>query len=126
MTDAVKFPSDWPENCPPSDAVECGMEFYRAVEAFPDAAEFKTAFQNGKFKKVCPCLRRGLSVLESLQAALHHTSLFPKRKIIILALVDQQHGKAKSTPSKTQPKHWTWWPPEGLDPISVFKVHEGL
>jgi hypothetical protein len=126
MSDELAFPADWPENCPPSDAVQGPLTVYRVVKKFPDDAEFKTAHEMDKFRTSCQCQRRGLSVLPSVESARHCKSVMPFRgDVIIRGRLEKHHGKAKHTESRTQPDHWTWWPVEGIDRLEPFAVYKG-
>ena len=123
-SDDTRFPTEWPANCPPADAVEGPLTVFRAVKDFPnDHDEFKSASETGKHKNACPCQRLGISVQETLRDALHHREAYPYRGNIIVGVIGREHGNAKATPTKKQSGHWTWWPSEGLDRTSIFTLH---
>jgi hypothetical protein len=118
------YDSEWPKDCPPADAESGPFQCFRAVKAFPDPNEFRSSYESNLFKNVCPCRRRGLSILSSLEAAEHHQELFKDRKVIVTANLLPEHGVVKATPTRDQPNHYTWWPPNGLNRLAPFSKHE--
>jgi hypothetical protein len=121
MSDGIAFPNDWPSNCPPIESRQGPQDFYRIAKAFPpDPNEFQSAFERGVFKNGCPCRRRGLSVLQDLDDALHGVDANPGLGSVILkGTVGPEHGKFIETPASL-PSHVTWWPASGIDPHIVF------
>lgn len=119
------FPKEWPTGCPPSEATPAKGVVYRTCDRSPPSSDdFKSYFQLGKAPKACPCLRAGLSVFRDMHDAVHHASSF--RRIaghVTKADLRAEHGKIKPTPSKNSgPSHTTWWPAEGLERASIFRV----
>ena len=121
--DVSKFPSNWPENCPPSDAVDASGIVFRIVKYSPPMADdFATHYETGRLPKAPPCLRCGLSVFREKHDAVHQRELMPRLgKLIAEANLRPEHGKTKLT-SGMRPTHTTWWPHEEVDRAALFNV----
>jgi hypothetical protein len=119
----LKFPSDWPGDCPPQDAVDADGIVYRIVNNNPPQdKDLECHFESGRLPKAPPCLRCGLSVFRDLTDAAHQRHLLPKLgKWIAQATLAANHGKAKLTNGK-QPSHTTWWAYDGVKRASLFAV----
>jgi len=119
----LQFPSDWPNGCPPDDAVDAAGEVFRAVKHEPPGDEdFASHHETGKLPKAPACLRCGLSVFREIRDAVHQRQLIPKLgSLIAQATLQADHGKTKLTKGK-QPTHTTWWPYEGVNRASLFSV----
>ena len=119
----MKFPTQWPDDCPPPDAVDADGEVFRLAKNDPPTPEdFVTHFESGRLPKAPACLRGGLSVFRELGDAIHLRSLFPKLgKKVARGTLHPSHGKAKLTPSR-QPTHTTWWPYEQVDRCKPFAI----
>lgn len=120
-----KFPDNWPESCPPPDALPAQGLYFRVTRGNPPTADdFKSYSELGKAPSSPPCLRVGLSLLKSLDDAIHQTGLFPKiGKIIYSANLEPQDGKCKQTKG-TLPSHATWWPFESVDRAPLFHLEQ--
>lgn len=122
----MQFPSDWPESCPPGDAVDADGEVFRIVSRVPLAAEdFLTSFENGAFPHRPPCLRCGLSVHQILSDAIHTRTKYPKLgSRIARATLAKDFGKMKPTGAGS---HITWWVYKGVNRAGLFSlvVEEG-
>lgn len=116
-----QFPKGWPENCPPlTSAPANGVHFRAAKTNPPGPDEFKTHAERGAAPKADPCLRSGLSVLRSMEDAVHQTQLFPKLgKLLFQGELTPDCGQTQLTQGR-QPTHTTWWPCEGVDRASLF------
>jgi hypothetical protein len=119
----LEFPVDWPDGCPPDDAVDAGGVFFRIVKSCPPvAADFVSHFESGRMPKAPVCLRCGLSVFEELRDAIHQQRLLPNLgRLIAQGTLSADHGKTKLTTGK-QPTHTTWWPYRGVDRSSLFTI----
>lgn len=107
-----RFPDDWPPGCPPDDAPPASGKVYRIVRTSPPtAADFRSHREMGKLPDADPCLRRGLSMFQTVEGAMHARELFRRRlgKFIACGTLASEHGKLKPTPSRTLPNHVTWW-----------------
>ena len=88
----------------------------------PTANDFLTAHEAGKFKKVCPCRRRGVSVLGDIVDAIHQREVFPwQGEYIAESQLDPSHGMIQSTKG-TSPSHATWWPYAAVNRAALFSV----
>jgi hypothetical protein len=121
----MNFPKDWPQSCPPADAVDAVGEVFRIVRNSPPAAgDMASHHETGRLPKAPPCLRCGLSVFREVRDALHQRELLPKLgKFIAKGVLKPEHGKTKLTDG-TQPTHTTWWAYEGMQRESIFIVRE--
>ena len=122
-TMAQQFPTDWPTNCPPGDALDAVGEVFRIVKHEPPQDEdLASHHEMGKLLKAPACLRCGLSVFRGMGDAVHQRQLIPKLgNLIVHAQLQPAHGKTKLTVGK-QPTHTTWWAYEGIDRASLFSV----
>lgn len=119
----MKFPKQWPDDCPPGDADEADREVFRLAKNDPPTPDdFVTHFESGRMQHGPACMRCGLSVFRELHDAIHQRSLFPKLgDKIARGTLQSSHGKTKLT-SGRQPTHTTWWPYEGIDRCRPFAV----
>lgn len=117
----MQFPKNWPPECPPADAQDAQGEHFRVASNDPPGVdELKSYAELGKLTKANPCRRVGLSLLRSLDDAIHQTELFPKHgKLIFRGDLNSSHGKTLPTKG-TLPTHTTWWPYEGIDRAAPF------
>ena len=119
----MKFPVDWPTNCPPPDAVDADGHVFRLVKHDPPQAEDTAShLETGRLPKAPPCLRCGLSVFREIRDAVHQRQLLPKLgSLIAQATLLAEHGKTKLTMG-SQPSHTTWWAYQGVNRASLFTV----
>ena len=122
---SVKFPNDWPEDCPPIEAEDAEGVVYRICKKDPPAeSDFLSHFETGRMKHAPPCLRAGLSVLRTIGDARHLARLFPSLGAFIAqGRLRPEHGKTAPTKGKV-PSHSTWWPYDGVERHSVFVPEE--
>lgn len=109
QTDSERqFPTDFPGNCPPSDAIEAEAEVYRIVKANPHTdGDFLSHAEMGTALDAPPCLRCGVSVFSSFSKAQHRQKLSPRLGAFIAkAQLSPIHGK---TSSPNGSGHITWW-----------------
>lgn len=119
----MKFPTDWPPGCPPTDSEIASGVVYRIVNNDPvQDGDFLSQFELGKALNADECLRRSLSVYTQLADAEHRRRLTPKLgRLIARATLDQSHGKMKHT-GGAKSSHTEWWPCEGIDRKAGFLV----
>ena len=119
----MSFPNNWPENCPPEDAVDADGIVYRIVKNDPPLPQdLATHFETDRLRKAPPCLRCGLSVFRDVVDVIHQRLLLPKLGgFIARADLQREHGRTKLTQG-AQPTHTTWWPCEGVPRASLFAV----
>jgi hypothetical protein len=115
------FPTGWPQNCPPPDAGSVESTYYRIVKSNPPTDDdFRSYAELGLVRKgTDPCVLCGLSVYDTLEAAINARSNFPilGDQIARGSLTDD-HGKMK----KGRAHHWTWWPFENVARAALFKT----
>jgi hypothetical protein len=123
----LEFPSDWPDDCPPADAVDAEGCVYRIVKHdVPKDEDFQSHHETGRLRNAHPCLRCGLSVFRDIQDAIHQKQLFPKLgEWIARGALKAEHGMTKVTPTRL-PTHTTWWPYSGVQRKSLFAVVRGF
>ncbi len=116
------FPADWPQGCPPPDAVDACGDVFRNVKTIPPTIEdFTSHAERGTCLKAPQCLRVGLSVFQRALDAMHNAELFPRLgEHVAKATLAPSHGKTKATPSKDKPSHTTWWPYADIDRAALF------
>ena len=119
----MKFPTNWPANCPDATTPDAGGGVFRIVKDDPVSPEdMQSHFESNKLPKADPCLRCGLSVFRDLEDALNQQKLLPKLgNRIAEAILNAVHGKACLTKGQ-QPTHTTWWPYDGVDRAGIFQV----
>ena len=117
----MNFSESWPPECPPANAQDAQGVCFRVVSHNPPGVDdFKSYAELGAAPKANPCKRVGLSLLKTLDDAIHQTELFPKHgKLIFRGDLNSSHGKTQLTKG-TLPTHTTWWPFEGLDRAAPF------
>lgn len=122
-----KFPSYFPENCPPSDAKHEELivfrmgknnpaeesDFYPHVIVFPE-----------KFKNTNNLLVYGISVFSDLDEMIKCQKAIPalkKMKFRYQGITYKHTGVVKRTP-KNNKAHITWWLYDGVNPHEFFKL----
>lgn len=117
----MNFPEHWPPHCPPDDAQDAQGVYFRVVaDNLPTADSFKSYAELGLATAAHPCKRLGLSVLRTLDDAIHQTRLFPKHgRYVCRADLAPEHGKTLATRG-TLPTHTTWWPFLSVDRVAPF------
>lgn len=117
------FPTTWPANCPPADAIDANGRVFRIVNNDPPMPEdFATHHETGRMPKGPACLRCGLSVFRDHRDAVHLRKLLPKiGRLVAVGDLKPIHGKTKLT-SGQQPTHTTWWVYENVDRCQPFSV----
>jgi hypothetical protein len=119
----LRFPSDWPENCPPADALDADGTVYRLVRHEPPQdSDLATHRELGRLPQAPSCLRCGISVFRELRDAVHQRQVFPKLgNLIAKTTLQADHGKTRLTEGR-QPTHTTWWAYAGVNRASLFAV----
>lgn len=123
MSTALTFPSSWPADCPPQDAVDAAGDVFRIVDNDPPITDdLASHWETGKLPKAPPCLRCGLSVFREVRDAVHQRMLIPKLgRWIAKGTLRVEHGKTKLTTGR-QPTHTTWWAYDGVNRATLFTV----
>ncbi len=119
----MKFPDSWPNDCPPSTAIDAAGEVFRVVKHNPPQADdFLSHQETGRLPLAPACLRCGLSVFRQSDDADHLRRLFPKiGRWIAVGRLQPADGKTQLT-SGNRPTHTTWWAYEGVDRATAFTV----
>lgn len=119
----MNFPANWPEDCPPRDALDAEGDVFRIVNHDPPITEdVATHFETGRLPKAPQCLRCGLSVFRDVRDAIHQRLLMPKLgRFIAGARLKAEHGRTKLT-SGQQPTHTTLWTYDEINRTIVFAV----
>lgn len=125
----MDWPTFYPEDCPPEDAVLANGTVYRLVgnniineydfwsqrELRPDAT----------FRDVTECQACGVSVftdLAEIEAVNRNPYMRRKKKKIAVGHLDASMGEMKHTPSRQNRSHHTWWIPANIDPTANFEA----
>lgn len=112
--------------CPPDDAEAASGKIYRAVEADPASSDdFLSYVKLGrKDPTKAKCDDWGLSVWCDLDAVEHARNVIPhfQERYIAAGDMDAQHGVVKASPSRKQPKHFTFWTYINVDLAPSFQV----
>jgi len=122
----MEWPSFFPPQCPPTEAVDASVEVFRLVSSNPPAAsDFESYAEMYPNKWEGNCEASGLSVFtgkdDALRLARRVPGLSALGNLIATASLTPASGKLKYTPRNGN-SHHTWWAPEGLDHASAFKV----
>lgn len=119
----MSFPADWPEKCPPGDAIDAEGIVYRLVKHWPPRdTDLASHWEMGRLPNAPACLRCGLSVFRELQDVLHQRKLLPKLgNTIAQATLSAEHGKTKLTTGQ-QPTHTTWWAYQNVNRAGLFEI----
>ncbi len=119
----MKFPENWPAQCPPADAMPAQGTFFRVVKHNPlSVQDFKSYAELGLAPTGNPCKRAGLSLLGTWIDAVHQIGLFPKHgRLISRGDLLPSHGMTLATKG-TLPSHATWWAYAGVDRVEPFKI----
>lgn len=135
---SITYRDELPDGCPPDEA-EVIVErrvFYRAASPIIDPIEdFQSLFQeNPDFKPqdMDPCILRGVTVWETLEAAENMRRLWQcerkskkwEGKQNCELTLDAGAGAILRTESgqpAEQGEHWTWWPAKDFDILAHSK-----
>lgn len=121
----MKFPDDWPANCPPDDAADAEGDVFRLVKSDqPTAEDFKTFHELGTRINAPACLRCGLSVFRNKADVEHLHQAYPKLgKFIARGTLKPEHGRTRAT---GRPTHTTWWSYENVDRAGILSDIEEI
>ena len=124
------WPEDFPDQCPPAEAVIARGEVYRLIDGdaptlddFASAYTLKPARFHGEEEGVL-CMSMGLSVCGTLDDIRRTKTIGPlRKKHIALGSIDGS-GVQLDTPARDKPTHQTWWRPATDTCWTGFKVVE--
>lgn len=123
----LKFPTYFPENCPPEEASDEECILFRLCKGtILTEKDFRSFFliNPEKYKDLINAY--GLSVFKSIEDCKHAMSKSPnlrrKYKYIAKGTNNNCRGKVLHTPSGTNPNHYTWWLYDGVKPHTFFEI----
>ncbi len=125
---ALKFPTYFPENCPPAEATDEECVLFRLCKG-PTLTEkdFTSFYLINPQKHKDNVNAYGLSVFKSIDDCKHAKSKSPnlrkKYKCVASGSNNSYRGKILHTPSGTNPDHYTWWLYDGVQPHTFFEVY---
>jgi hypothetical protein len=116
----LKYPPDWPENCPPQDATPAGGDLYRIVSSNPPRIDDLESYEElGTPARGSECRRRAISVFETREMACHRLRYSPYLgSAVAKGTLDATHGKLKLTNAKSG--HIAWWCPVEVKRVELF------
>jgi hypothetical protein len=119
----IKFPEDWPPQCPPADAEPTAHTVYATCRRNPPATDdFRTAFERDYKPEGDGCIRRGLSVSLAVEDARWICTQFKRlHKFIVVGQLSPEHGKIKKTDGPVA-SHHTFWKHSNVSFHKLFTV----
>lgn len=115
----VNFPSNWPDNCPPEEAVEASGAVFRIVGASPPGPDDFKSHEELGLPGGSPCRRVAVSVYKTLAHAQHRARLSPNLGThIVEGAFEPGSGKTRLTHPASG--HHAWWSPDEFDRASIF------
>lgn len=127
MEKTPQFPDYFPEDCPPVEAKSIDFKVFRlSKHANLTEDTFKSFYQINPERWMGVIQSYGISVFhtkEDCESALRKSPCLKKRmKYYAFGIANKDSGKIMKTPSKDNPRHYTWWLYEGVKPHTYFKV----
>lgn len=127
----LRWPADFPEDCPPEEARPAnGVYYYIVKNNPPDPADFLPLYRRNRRLAEARtrqgittlCQTMGLSVLADINDAIYRANRFRSIGNFIAQLViTSDAGLILYTP-RGNDSHHTWWIPEGYAPIATASV----
>lgn len=119
----MTFPENWPEGCPPGDAVAAHGDVFRVVKTDPpQPGDFRSLWEQGRPIAQKECESAGLSVFQAVRDAAHAALKYPYLgELVARGTLGTKHGVVKPTP-RSGNSHTTWWPCDGLARHELFIV----
>lgn len=124
----MTWPTNYPDDCPPNDAVTPNHTVYRFIKDNPpvkrDFSSHVDKSPTSTFTDRCKAC--GISVFIDLEEAIAAQSLIPgiAKKMIALCAISHDDGRIKHTPKNINPEHYTWWKPVEFDINRFTKVED--
>ena len=124
---AQKFPSYFPDNCPPDEATDEEKNLFRLCSG-PELSkdDFMSFYNMNPARWANNVQAYGLSVLESKEdcdsARRKNGKLRQRYPFCACGKNNSERGKILNTPSKTNPRHFTWWVYDGVEPHTFFEM----
>ena len=125
------WPADFPEDCPPEQALPADGTYYRIVKTDPpESSDFVSMYHQDRNRaedairrgRRTLCETMGLSFFADIGQAVQCAGRYRRmgKKIETVTLTPNA-GKALETPSEF-PSHHTWWREERFDPTRYAQV----
>ncbi len=122
------WPSDYPEACPPTEAIDLIGAAFRFINgSSPAARDFVSYYERHPYKVwgAQACMARGLSICRTLEDCRHLRSAVPalRKKRVAAANIAEPVGVVHPTPSNSCKGHCTWWlAPSAIDVEMLFNT----
>lgn len=122
------WPDDYPESCPPPNAIEMSGTVYRFINgANPAERDFQSHYERQPDKSWGEeaCKARGLSILRTTADCGDMRKAIPalRKKRIAMATVTTAVGLLATTPSISCNGHCTWWrAPKPAEVVGLFST----
>lgn len=122
-----QYPEGWPNNCPPSDAVDANGDYFRLVFSDPPSKrDFQSYAELGLRHHEDECLRCGLSVFRAASDAARLYRYMRKRHpkgvnlghLVARLELSSVDGKTGQTRRQA---HFTWWPYAETNRATTFR-----
>lgn len=122
-----KYPSYFPDNCPPDEATDEEKLLFRlCTEPTLSEKDFVSFYLKNPGKWKDNIQAYGLSVLESvddcISARRKNGYLRKKYPFCASGMNNSDRGRILNTPSDTNPNHYTWWVYENVKPHTFFEM----
>lgn len=124
-----EYPDFFPDGCPPKEAQPVELKVYRLVkEDKISKSDFKSFIEEGRDARnpKFPYVEYGLSVNTEYEEIRRYwrgnAALKKKFKNIASGVTYKYTGVVKSTPSRIQKNHYTWWLCKNVSPENYFKI----
>ena len=121
------YPSYYPDNCPPDEATDEEKLLYRLCSgSVLTENDFLSFYDTDPQRWANNIQAYGLSVLESQadcdRARRKNGKLRKKYPFCASGMNNSDRGRILNTPSKVNPRHFTWWVYEGVKPHTFFEI----
>lgn len=125
----LKFPEYFPANCPPDAALGEECVLFRLCKGLVlTEKDFISFYLINPEKHKDNINAYGLSVFKSVDDCKHALAKSPalrkKYKYIASGANNSTRGKILHTPSGPNPRHYTWWLYEGVNPHTFFQIYD--
>ena len=124
----LKFPSDFPKDCPPNDAITPDGVYYRITRRDPPTSDdfLSTLLKDRRLAekrigdgKYTLCETMGISVFGDFQHVLQYAMQFPMLGDFIATVhIHPSHGRIKAT-GLGHMSHHTWWLSASCQPLRL-------
>ena len=122
------FPAEWPDNCPPIEAISADLIVYRIAKTSPPTPDdFVTYREMKKPDHGRPCDAAALSVFTNKDDAKHYSDKYQYLgEFIATGKLGPTHGKIMRNPRTLRGgkivAHASWWAYLDVDRCALFVV----